>query len=168
MWTEERVNFKGKFYSIENAFSEPKPIQKPRPPIMIGGSGERETLMLVAKFADACNVFGSPRTVKRKLEILRSHCRTVGRDYDAILKTGLGVTLIDDNADRLKQLLAERFKDVPENMRNEFTVYGQPDEIRNQIEEYRDAGIDYFITSFESKREVESIELFGNSVIKRF
>lgn len=168
MWTQERVSFRGKFYSIENAFSEPKPIQKPHPPIMIGGSGERETLLLVAKYADACNLFGSPRTVKRKLEVLRDHCRTVGRDYSAILKTKLGVTFIDDDAERLKRRLAERFKDVPEIMRNEFAVYGQPDEIRNQIEEFRNSGVDYFITSFEPQREVESIELFGNSVIKRF
>jgi alkanesulfonate monooxygenase SsuD/methylene tetrahydromethanopterin reductase-like flavin-dependent oxidoreductase (luciferase family) len=92
MWTEEpSTSFNGKHYQIKNAYCNPKPIQKPSPPIMIGGSGEKQTLRIVAKHADACNLLGSVETVKRKLCILKEHCRSVGRDYDCILKTNLAL-----------------------------------------------------------------------------
>ena len=96
MWTEEpSASFNGKYYQIHNAYCNPKPIQKPSPPILVGGSGERKTLKIVAKYADACNLFGSAETVKRKLNILKEHCKSVGRDYDSILKTKLGIIVID-------------------------------------------------------------------------
>jgi F420-dependent oxidoreductase-like protein len=83
MWTEEPyASFDGKYYQIRNAYCNPKPIQKPSPPILVGGSGERKTLKIVAKYADACNLFGSPETVRKKLNILKEHCKSVGRDYD--------------------------------------------------------------------------------------
>jgi alkanesulfonate monooxygenase SsuD/methylene tetrahydromethanopterin reductase-like flavin-dependent oxidoreductase (luciferase family) len=81
MWTEEpSASFNGKYYQIHNAYCNPKPIQKPSPPILVGGSGERKTLKIVAKYADACNLFGSPETVRKKLDILKEHCKSVGRD----------------------------------------------------------------------------------------
>ena len=104
MWTEEpSASFNGQYYQIKNAFCNPKPIQKPSPPIMVGGSGERQTLRIVAKYADACNLFGSAESVKRKLSILKEHCRSVGRDYDSILKTKLGVVVIDDDKEMADQ-----------------------------------------------------------------
>lgn len=97
MWTEEpSASFNGKYYQIHNAYCNPKPIQKPSPPILVGGGGERKTLKIVAKYADACNLFGSAETVKRKLNILKEHCKTVGRDYDSILKTKLGIIVVED------------------------------------------------------------------------
>jgi F420-dependent oxidoreductase-like protein len=167
MWTEKQVSFDGKFYTIRDAFCEPKPIQKPHPPILIGGAGERETLRIVAKYADACNLFGSPNTIRSKLQILRNHCKRVGRDYDAILKTKLGTVIIDDDLDRLQRRIAERFKDFPENMRSEMITYGRPDDVHRQIEAFREAGIEYFITNFEPERELEALDLFGNTVVKQ-
>jgi len=72
---------------------------------MVGGSGERQTLRIVAKYADACNLFGSAETVKRKLSILKEHCRSVGRDYDSILKTKLGLVVIDDDKEMARKRL---------------------------------------------------------------
>lgn len=167
MWTEKQVSFDGRFYTIRDAFCEPKPIQKPHPPILIGGAGERETLRIVAKYADACNLFGSPNTIRSKLQILRNHCKRVGRDYDAILKTKLGTVIIDDDLDRLQRRIAERFKDFPENMRSEMITYGRPDDVHRQIEAFREAGIEYFITNFEPGRELEALDLFGNTVVKQ-
>jgi F420-dependent oxidoreductase-like protein len=169
MWTDARINFDGCFYKIQNAYCNPKPLQKPHPPIMIGGSGERETLKLVAKYADACNLFGSPETIKRKLNVLREHCRTVGRDYDSITKSRLGTVFIDTNAEDLKKRVAQRFKAVPDEMRSrisEFATVGTPEEVQKQVETFRDAGIEYFITSFEPGRELQSMEQFAGAMTK--
>ena len=166
MWTEEKASFNGRFYKIHDAYCNPKPIQKPHPPIMIGGSGERETLKLVAKYADACNVFGSPTTIRRKLDVLREHCKTFGRDYNSILKTRLGVVLMDKDRVELDKRVDQRFRNVPPERRTEFAVVGTPEEVRRQVELFRDAGIDYFITSFEWGRELQSVEQFANEVMK--
>jgi alkanesulfonate monooxygenase SsuD/methylene tetrahydromethanopterin reductase-like flavin-dependent oxidoreductase (luciferase family) len=168
MWTEEHATFEGKFYSIRDAYCNPKPIQKPHPPIMIGGGGERETLKLVAKYADACNIFGSPETVKRKLKILRDHCHAVGRDYDSILKTRLGHVMIDKSREKIEKRAAETLREIPEDRRREFLTYGSPEEIKNQIEEFRNVGIDYYIVNLEADREFEALDIFGNEVVKRF
>ena len=168
MWTEEKANFNGHFYKIQNAYCNPKPIQKPHPPLLIGGSGERKTLKLVAKYADACNLFGSATTIKRKLEILREHCRSVGRDYNSILKTKLGIVLMDKDKAALDKRLSDRFKNVPEPMRAEFATVGTPEEVRRQVEALRDAGVDYLITSFEWDRQLQGAEQFANEVMKNF
>ena len=168
MWTEDHASFQGQFYKVREAYCNPKPIQKPHPPIMVGGSGERQTLRIAAKYADACNIFGSPETIRKKLVILREHCRAAGRDYNTILKTRLGVVAIEKDKDQLEKRMAERFKDVPERMRREFVTYGSPDEVRRQIEAFRDAGIEYLIVSFEPERELEALELFGAEVARKF
>jgi len=168
MWTEDCATFKGDFYQIKNAYCNPKPIQKPYPPILIGGSGEKQTLRLVAKYANACNVFGSPETVKRKFNILREHCKAVGRNYDEIVKTKLGAVVIDKDSNALRQRISESFSKWPEEMRNEFVISGNPDEVRRKIEMFRDVGVDYLMVSFEPKRELESLRLFGEEVSRKF
>jgi alkanesulfonate monooxygenase SsuD/methylene tetrahydromethanopterin reductase-like flavin-dependent oxidoreductase (luciferase family) len=163
MWTEESATFSGKFYQIRNAYCNPKPIQKPHPPIMIGGSGERRTLKIVAKYADACNIFGSLETVKKKLEVLREHCRSVGRDYDSIVKSKLGHIVISKDKERV----TEAIKGLPEDRRQEYAIYGTPEEVRRHVEAFRDAGVEYLIVNLEPDRELEALELFANEVVKK-
>ena len=104
MWTEEpSASFKGKYYQIHNAYCNPKPIQKPSPPRLVGGGDERKTLRIVAKYADACNLYGSVETTKRKLDILKEHCNSLGRDYDSILKIKLSPVIIDDDKEITKK-----------------------------------------------------------------
>jgi F420-dependent oxidoreductase-like protein len=117
MWTEEPYAFfNGKYYQIHNTYCNPKPIQKPSPPILVGGSGERKTLKIVAKYADACNLFGSPEIVKKKLNILKDHCKSVGRDYNSILKTKLGAIIVYDNKEMAKNRVRETFRGIPEEL----------------------------------------------------
>ena len=168
MWTEERTSFDGEYYKIRDAYCNPKPIQKPCPPIMIGGGGERVTLKLVAKYADACNLFGSPETIRTKLGILREHCKNVGRDYDSILKTKLGHIIIDNDKEKLQARVAEAFKDVPEKMRREYAIFGTPEEIRRQIEGFRNVGVDYFIMNLDPERQIEDLAIVGKEVVNRF
>ena len=164
MWIEERATFSGKFYQLRDAYCNPKPIQKPHPPIMIGGSGERRTLKIAAKYGDACNIFGSVETVKKKLAVLREHCRTVGSDYDSIMKTKLGRVVIEKS----KEKVMEAIKGLPEDRRREYVIYGTPDEVLQKVEAFKDAGIDYLIVNLEPDREFQSLELFANEVVKKF
>jgi F420-dependent oxidoreductase-like protein len=89
MWDESNNgDFHGKYYRLAETLNHPQPLSKPHPPILIGGSGEKKTLRLVAQYADMCNVMAPDiQTLTHKLEILREHCQTLGRDYDSIEKT---------------------------------------------------------------------------------
>ncbi|MEU7620674.1 LLM class F420-dependent oxidoreductase [Micromonospora rifamycinica] len=88
MWSDDNGPFEGRHYRLAETLNSPQPLRRPHPPIMIGGSGEKKTLLLVARYADACNLFGSsPAEVAHKLDVLRGHCAAEGRDYDAIDKT---------------------------------------------------------------------------------
>ena len=88
MWSENNGPFDGRHYQLTETLCIPAPISQPRPPIMIGGGGEKKTLRLVARYADACNVFGTtPSDVAHKLNVLRAHCADEDRDYATIEKT---------------------------------------------------------------------------------
>jgi len=166
MWTEEPcASFNGKYFQIINAYCNPKPIQKPSPPILVGGSGERKTLKIVAKYADACNLFGSTESIKKKLDILKEHCKSVGRDFDSILKTKLGTIVLDNNREAAKDRIEENFRGVPEEQIKEFVIYGTPEDILKQIEALQQVGIQYLIVNLEPSRELEALDTFANKVI---
>jgi F420-dependent oxidoreductase-like protein len=166
MWTTSKATFNGKYYQIKDAYCNPKPLQKPHPPIMVGGGGERNTLRIVAKYADACNLFGSFETIKRKLGILNEHCKNVGRDYDSILKTKLGIVLIDNDKESLNKKLNELFKGMPKEQIKEFVIYGTQEEVLNEIESFENVGIEYFIVDLDPTRELEQLELFADKIMK--
>ena len=86
MWHGDELPYHGKHYQLERPLNSPQSLSRPHPPIMVGGGGEKKTLRLVARYADACNVFAG-RDEARKLDVLRQHCEAVGRDYDTIYKT---------------------------------------------------------------------------------
>ncbi len=92
MWAGDERPFAGKHYQLDRPLNSPQALQRPHPPILIGGSGEKKTLRLVAQYADACNLFAAPGAegeLRRKLDILRGHCEAVGRPYEAIQKTAI-------------------------------------------------------------------------------
>jgi F420-dependent oxidoreductase-like protein len=86
MWRDDQAPYNGRHYQLERPLNHPRAISLPHPPIMIGGSGERKTLRFVARYAQACNLFPGPE-LSHKLDVLREHCETEGRDYDEIEKT---------------------------------------------------------------------------------
>jgi F420-dependent oxidoreductase-like protein len=90
MWSDDTGPYDGKHYQLAETLNDPQPISRPHPPIMIGGSGPKKTLRLVAKYADACNLFGqTPDDITQLLGVLRQHCENEGTDYDRIRKTML-------------------------------------------------------------------------------
>jgi F420-dependent oxidoreductase-like protein len=95
MWSEDNGPYDSKHYHLAETLCSPPPVSSPRPRILIGGSGERKTLRLVAVYADACNIFGDPATIAHKLQVLRGHCDDVGRDPAEIEVTAL-MNVTDD------------------------------------------------------------------------
>ncbi|MGH9016877.1 MAG: LLM class F420-dependent oxidoreductase [Acidimicrobiales bacterium] len=94
MFTEEAPTFEGRYYRIKEALNRPGPVQAGGPPILIGGSGEKRTLRLVAERGDACNLFGDVATIRHKLDVLSRHCDETGRDPATVTKTRLGTLVI--------------------------------------------------------------------------
>ena len=92
MWSDDDGEFRGQFSHLQETLCVPRPLQRPHPPILIGGMGEQRTLRLVAEYADACNLFSYVGTdeIRRKLDVLAGHCDAVGRDFDEIERTSLG------------------------------------------------------------------------------
>ena len=92
MWSEDDGAFEGRHYRLAETICEPRPVSQPRPPVLIGGSGERKTLRLVARYGDACNLFAtSPDEIAHKLDVLARHCEAEGRDPDTVQRTILAV-----------------------------------------------------------------------------
>jgi F420-dependent oxidoreductase-like protein len=96
MWAGDERPFEGKHYQLQRPLNSPRAVQKPRPPILIGGGGERKTLRLVAKYGDACNLFArlGDETLQHKLDVLRAHCEAEGRPYSEIEKTTLNTFVL--------------------------------------------------------------------------
>jgi F420-dependent oxidoreductase-like protein len=104
MWSDDDGAYSGRHFRLERTLNSPQALQRPHPPILIGGSGEKKTLRLVAKYADACNLFPSP-DLARKLDVLREHCEREGRNYDDIEKTVIYTFDVGENGERAGELI---------------------------------------------------------------
>ena len=162
MWTEKRTTFHGRYFHVEDAILEPKPVQKPHPPVMIGGSGEQLTLRVVARLGDACNLFGNPEMVKHKLSVLRGHCEAEQRNYDEIERTNvISLLLARDSA----ALTAKRERlAVPASF---YGFAGTVSEVTDLVGAYRDAGVQLLISS-AYKNDRETLELLAADVMPHF
>jgi alkanesulfonate monooxygenase len=106
MWSDDDGPFNGRHYHLARTLNSPQPVSRPHPPILIGGSGEKKTLRLVARYAQACNVFGGP-DVARKFDVLRAHCEAEGRSYDEIEKTVLYNFDVGDKGERAERVVED-------------------------------------------------------------
>jgi len=96
--------YQGRHYQLDRPLNSPLPLTRPHPPILIGGSGEKKTLRLVAQYAQACNLFPGPE-LARKLDVLRGHCEAVGRDYDEIEKTVYFIYDVGEKGEKAAQVV---------------------------------------------------------------
>jgi F420-dependent oxidoreductase-like protein len=156
--TQRPASFSGTYYTVREAYNDPLPVQKPRPPIMIGGSGEKVTLRLAAQYADMCNVMGDPALVRHRFEVLRQHCESVGRAYEAITRSNDVSILIAANE---RELVAkkERFGD-------KFSLIGTPEQIVEGLRSYAQVGSQYVTFHMPDAEEIEPIVLLGESVVR--
>jgi alkanesulfonate monooxygenase SsuD/methylene tetrahydromethanopterin reductase-like flavin-dependent oxidoreductase (luciferase family) len=170
MFTQEAPSFSGRHYAIEQALNFPRPIRPEGIPILVGGSGERRTLALVAKYAAACNIFGDLSTVRHKLEVLDRHCEAVGRDPATITKTRLGGLVIADTADAADQKGREmaRARGMDEERYAGYVIAGDPDGVCEQVGAYLDAGLDGLIFNMHDAQDLEPVRLAGETLSKAF
>jgi F420-dependent oxidoreductase-like protein len=162
MWTKPRTTFHGRYFHVEDAILEPKPVQKPRPPVMIAGGGEQMTLRAVARLADACNIGGELATVRHKLEVLRSHCEAAQRDYATIEKTHAYSWLL---ARSDVAVAAKRERLAARGPLRGFI--GTVSEAIDLVGQYQDAGVELLINS-DYRNDVETRELFASDVMPHF
>lgn len=169
MWTEPRPVFHGKHYTIEEPINEPKSASRHKIPLWIGGGGEKVTLKLVAQYGDACNVGRDPDVCRHKLDVLKQHCQTVGRDYAEIIKSAeLDAYLIGPGEDP-EQATAKARGDMPFERFAANTVIGDAQQIRTHIQALADAGIDYVIVYIRGiAYDLAPIDRFGEEVIAHF
>ena len=166
MFEQDTPTFEGRFYSVREAHNVPRPIQPGGPPIMVGGSGERRTLRLVARYADLCNVHGSPATVRHKLGVLSHHCAEIGRDPGEIIKTRLGTIVLTGSTDETARVITFLRGMVGEEFDESFTV-GQEGELLDQVGALVDAGLDTLI--FNSPlADAQTVERIGRLLVSAF
>jgi len=140
MWSDDNGPFEGKHYQLAETLNSPQALSKPHPPILIGGSGEKKTLRLVAKYGDACNVFGaSPAEVAHKLAVLREHCEREGRNYDEIDKTMIRPIALNENS--------------------------TPAQVVQMLGEYADVGVQTVLGALMGADQLPLIEIMGRDVI---
>ncbi len=142
MWRDDRKPFDGKHYHLGDPLNHPQPLSKPHPPIMIGGMGEEKTLRLVARYADACNLFvqAGLHVVRAKLEVLKRHCETEGRNYAEIEKTGLAT--VDLSSGKMS-----------------------PADVIALCKDAAALGIEHLIVNMPNTHEITPLETFGREII---
>jgi F420-dependent oxidoreductase-like protein len=167
MFTQERASYEGRHFTVREAYNNPKPLRGDIP-IMIGGSGERKTLRLVAKYADGCNLFGDPTTARHKLDVLERHCDDVGRDPAEITKTKIGVVLIGDTHDAALAKKEPLASTGISRERLESATTGDPDEIAEWASSFADIGIEGLTISLPDVHDLEAVEMTGRALAPVF
>jgi alkanesulfonate monooxygenase SsuD/methylene tetrahydromethanopterin reductase-like flavin-dependent oxidoreductase (luciferase family) len=159
LWTEERVNFSGRYYQLKEALLNPRPLQRPHPPILVGASGEQLALGIVARRADMWNSFGSPQVFAHKIAMLAEHCHRVGRDLDTIEKSVLlQLTLTDNQETKRKARENESWG----------MLVGSPDDVRQQIEHYVAVGVTHIVISVSAPYDRAMLQRFAGEVMPTF
>jgi len=170
LFSEARANFEGKYYSVPDAANNPKPVQKPHPPILIGGAGEKLLLRVVAQHA---NIWNCPNNVAeqlpQKLEVLKRHCDSIGRDASEIEVSEQTIVVIGKDESDLKQKLGFAKKMLGNVFDIDKTgLVGTPDQLIEQIAKRNRDGVSFFTMMFGDLNSAESIELFAEKVAPAF
>jgi F420-dependent oxidoreductase-like protein len=171
MFVNETTTFEGKHYRVKDALNSPRPVTPGGPPVLIGGSGEKKTLRMVAQYADACNVFGEPAQVRHLMGVLDEHCERLGRDPRTICRTRLGTVMIgrthDDAIARRNAYFEARgmpWDGLSDELRQRLStmiLVGGPDEIGEQVAALLDAGLDGIIVNIPDSHTLDSVAAAG-------
>ncbi|MSO60160.1 MAG: LLM class F420-dependent oxidoreductase [Ilumatobacteraceae bacterium] len=172
MFVQDRTTFEGKWFNIDQAYNSPKPIQAGGPPIMIGGSGQKKTLRMVAQYADACNVFGEAQQVRHLMNVLNDHCDRLGRNPDDICRTRLGTIAIGRTREEAEAMAlssrgVKKLSDLPEadaaRVRS-MMIIGNTDDVRGQVQELLDSGLDGVVFNMPFTHDPAVVALAGEAL----
>ncbi|HEY8172148.1 MAG TPA: TIGR03560 family F420-dependent LLM class oxidoreductase [Dehalococcoidia bacterium] len=168
--SDSPVTFEGKHYRVENAVFLPKSVQKPHPPIMIGGGGEKRTLRTLARYGDVMNVSGTPEQVKAKVAVLEQHCRDVGRDPSEIRKTVFGTIVVSENQgliDRIAAMFGAGMGLKPDEAKRIMPI-GSPEHVRSVVAKYADIGVSEMIMMSQGPWKQDVYRRISDEVISAF
>ncbi len=174
LWTEENTSFEGKFYTIRNAISSPKPIQKPRPKILVGiASGRRTLPFLAIRYADGLNATSSSLSeVDAIIQSALRYCEKLGKKKDELIISWQGFLLIGENESEVEAYVEkgakERGKSVSEfrkSLLDRGVIVGPPDVCVNQLRRFKDLGVKTFVLGFTGDTEIRPLETFRDRVI---
>ncbi|MDO8478427.1 MAG: LLM class F420-dependent oxidoreductase [Candidatus Rokubacteria bacterium] len=168
LWTQERSTFKGKYYQLDDAPLMPKPVQKPRPELMIGGGGEKVTLKIVARWADHWNVWGGPETLATKGKILDGYCAAIGRDPKTILRSAVMVPVLSEDRaeiDKIQQIFMKRMARDEESAKDTLLA-GSVAQIQDKLGKLRESGVGllFIPTMFLGKDQLKPLDTFIEKV----
>jgi F420-dependent oxidoreductase-like protein len=162
MWTQAEAVFEGTYYQVHGAINQPKGVQKPHIPLLIGGGGENVTLKLVAQYADACNLNGDLATIKHKFAVLKRHCETVGRNYESIHRTVACMCAIGETDEQAQAKIPAALLERPV---ARGALIGSPDTIRKRLAELEAAGVQEVILGFSDVLQLDSLRRFAKEFI---
>jgi F420-dependent oxidoreductase-like protein len=173
LWTKDEASFQGTYYQLSNAPFAPKPVQKPHPPIMIGGVGEKLTLPIVAQYADMWNAGGlSPPQLAQKIAVLEEHCRRVGRDCNTIEKTYLTPLYLREDPAEVQALLDQtpRMQGVSAEQARATILAGDVATVQQQVQAYLEVGVTHLILVLRRPGfyDREGIRLFAKEIMPHF
>ena len=168
MWTETDATVDGRYYSVRGAQCDPKPLQQPHPPIWIGGGGEQLTLRVVARHADRSNFGGKPDEFAHKCEVLKQHCKDVGRDYDEIAKTWSPELCIRETERELVDGGSRSFWGEPFESWRAGNLVGTPEQVAEKIQAYVDLGCTGFVPWCSDYPDTTSVQVFAEKVMPSF
>jgi alkanesulfonate monooxygenase SsuD/methylene tetrahydromethanopterin reductase-like flavin-dependent oxidoreductase (luciferase family) len=164
MFTESPATYEGTHHSITGAFNNPQPIRGDIP-IMIGGSGEKKTLRMVAQYADASNFFGDAERIRHLVGVLEGHCERLGRDIGEITKTRLGTLVIAEKHEDAQALFdhISQASGMPAD-RLATWIVGDPDTVAEKCSELLDAGLDGLIFNSPTVHDLDTVQLIGETL----
>jgi F420-dependent oxidoreductase-like protein len=161
-WTEESVDFEGRYYRASGGLNQPKGLQQPHIPILVAGGGEQKTLRTVARWADASNIMDSPEVLRRKYDVLHKHCADVGRPYDDIRRTvTTSYILGTSDAEARSRVPAGAEFAFPGDLAS-YGLIGTESTIRQRIAAYEDAGTQELIVGFENGLDPDELRRFAD------
>lgn len=168
MWTEPDVTYNGQHYQLTGGQCDPKPVQTPHPPILIGGSGEQLTLRLVARHATHSNFGGKPHEWAHKAEVLEGHCAAVGRDYDEIIKTWSPEVFIRETQAEVTAAGSRSFVGEAVDSWTAGNLIGTPDQVADKIRAYVELGCTGFVPWCSDYPDTTTMRLFAEKVLPQF
>ncbi|MFQ5998378.1 MAG: LLM class flavin-dependent oxidoreductase, partial [Candidatus Bathyarchaeia archaeon] len=181
MWTQEKATYDGEFYSINNAYNSPKPIQKPTPPIIIGGTGESLAMRIAGEIGDGVNIhahsvrpevppYMTPADFKRKLSIVEKGAKSAGKDYARIKKAIVTGVVISKKKDEVAVWIRNHSRErnmTPEEY-TRWSFNGTPEDCVEKIKGFVEVGAEHITLLFVEPQNLSGLRLFAEEVMPQF